>query len=510
MTRGLSQVQHNTLLDIYAEPPHDHACLRANKVVCTIGPKTQPVEQLKTLIEAGMACVRNNFSHGTHEYHAKTIANARQAAKELGRSDIAIALDTKGPEIRTGNFPDGEVKLEKGDKIRVTTNKDYYNKGNKDMFYIDYTNITKVIKKGQLIFIDDGLLSLQVNEIGADFLDCEVVNAAPISSHKGVNLPNVDIDLPAVTEKDEADLKFGAEQNVDMVFASFIRTADQVRSVRKALGDKGLKSRPNGEHRVMIISKIENYEGVKNFDGILEESDGIMVARGDLGIEIPPEKVFKAQKMMISKCNLAGKPVICATQMLESMTYNPRPTRAEVSDVANAVLDGADCVMLSGETAKGNYPVVTVKTMANICLEAQYATQSSLMFTSIRNLQQNVEIEESIAASSVNSAFELQGRCIIVLTNSGKTARLISKYHPPCPIFAVTKNPTTARQLSITRACTSFLSSYSDESERNQRVEACINHLKSTKFLQPGHKVILVHADAVTSGFANQTRVIVI
>ena len=384
MSRAFSQVQHNSFLDIYNNPS-EGKYLQANKVVCTIGPKTQNVQSLKELIEVGMSCVRNNFSHGTHEYHAKTIANARQAAKELGRSDISIALDTKGPEIRTGNFPDGEQVLNNGDKVEVTTDRAFYDKGTKDKFFVDYANITKVVEKGQQIFIDDGLLALEVETVNADSLSCVVVNAAPISNHKGVNLPNCSVDLPAVTEKDRKDLEFGAEQGVDMVFASFIRTAAQVQEVRDALGPKG--------KRVQIISKIENHEGVRNFDAILAASDGIMVARGDLGIEIPAEKVFIAQKMMISKCNLAGKPVICATQMLESMTKNPRPTRAEVSDVANAVLDGVDCVMLSGETAKGAYPNQCVKVMSEICREAQYATQESLMFQSIRSMQQEVVTE---------------------------------------------------------------------------------------------------------------------
>ena len=383
-TRGLSQIQHNSRLDISHNPPSEKRA-RANKIICTIGPKTQNVESLKSLMVSGLSCVRNNFSHGTHEYHTKTISNARQAAKELGRNDISIALDTKGPEIRTGNFPDGEQVLNVGDKVTLTTDKAFYDKGTKEKFYVDYANITKVCTKGQGIYIDDGLLGLEVEIVGEDTLECVVRNGAPISNHKGVNLPNCKVDLPAVTEKDKQDLQFGAEQNVDMVFASFIRTAAQVQEVRDALGEKG--------KHIQIISKIENAEGVQNFAEILKASDGIMVARGDLGIEIPAEKVFVAQKMMISQCNLAGKPVICATQMLESMTKNPRPTRAEVSDVANAVLDGADCVMLSGETAKGDYPNQCVEVMADICEEAQGATQETIMFQSIRHFQSDLHTE---------------------------------------------------------------------------------------------------------------------
>eukprot|EP01062_Namystynia_karyoxenos_P014146 TRINITY_DN15098_c0_g1_i1.p1 TRINITY_DN15098_c0_g1~~TRINITY_DN15098_c0_g1_i1.p1 ORF type:complete len:505 (+),score=203.50 TRINITY_DN15098_c0_g1_i1:87-1601(+) len=500
MPSFISQVQHNTTLDIYKDAPSDFRYMRANKIVCTIGPKTQAVEKIKELIGAGLAVVRNNFSHGSYEYHAQTIANARQAAKECGRSDIAIALDTKGPEIRTGNFPGGEVMMAVGDKVVVTTDRDFYDKGTKDKFYVDYKNITKVMKPGQKLFIDDGLLSLEVNRVNPDDLECTVVNAAPISNHKGVNLPNVNVDLPAVTDKDKQDLAFGAEQDVDMVFASFIRTPQQVLDVRAALGEKG--------KHIQIIAKIENHEGVQNFDDILKEADGVMVARGDLGIEIPAEKVFVAQKMMIAKCNVAGKPVICATQMLESMTNNPRPTRAEVSDVANAVLDGADCVMLSGETAKGKYPAICVETMARVCLEAQSATQGALMFMAIRSMQKEVVTEESIASSSVNAAFELGVRCIIVLTNSGRTARLIAKYRPPCPIFCVTKNARTARQLAIVRHCFSFVWEQAEEDpDREKRVEHVVAQLREESFLRPGDRCVLVHADAATIGFANQTRI---
>jgi len=499
-----SQVVHNSTLDIYKEPPQKSRYDRANKIVCTIGPKTQPVEEMKKLIAVGMGVVRNNFSHGSYEYHAQTIANARQAAKECGRDDIAIALDTKGPEIRTGNFPGGEVMMNVGDKTIVTTDKEFYDKGSKDKFYVDYANITKVMTPKQKIFIDDGLLALEVDEVKATELHCTVINAAPISSHKGVNLPNVPVDLPAVTDKDKKDLEFGAEQNVDMVFASFIRTAQQVRDVRAALGEKG--------KGIQIIAKIENHEGVQNFDSILAETDGVMVARGDLGIEIPAEKVFVAQKMMIAKCNLAGKPIICATQMLESMTNNPRPTRAEVSDVANAVLDGADCVMLSGETAKGKYPGICVDTMAKICLEAQQATHESVMFSTIRAQQSKISIEESIAASSVNSAFELEAKAIIVLTNSGKSAQLIAKYHPHCPVFAVSQDAITARHLSIVRHCHGFVQpeAKAGDSDRESRITYAIDRLVREKHLSAGDRVICVHADAQTHGFANQTRVIIV
>ena len=318
---------------------------------------------LTKLIENGLDVVRLNFSHGDHSYHQQTVLNALSAAKAT-QQNIAIALDTKGPEIRTGNFVEKrDYILEQGSKVRVTTNDSMKSKGTEKEFFVDYKNITKVCSEGDLVFIDDGLVSLRIESIGNDYLDCIVENSGAVSNHKGVNLPNVDVDLPAVSQKDKGDLELGVKLNVDMVFASFIRKVEDVEAVRKVLVDAD----PEIGKRILIIAKIENHEGVRNFDSILKVVDGVMVARGDLGIEIAAEKVFLAQKMMISKCNIVGKPVIVATQMLDSMIRNPRPTRAEVSDVANAVLDGADCVMLSGETAKGPYSIQAVSIMARVC-----------------------------------------------------------------------------------------------------------------------------------------------
>eukprot|EP00050_Salpingoeca_kvevrii_P005881 m.286160 g.286160 ORF g.286160 m.286160 type:complete len:515 (+) comp11527_c0_seq1:4239-5783(+) len=493
-------------LNIYSEPLFH----RKTGIICTIGPASNTKEMLVDLIISGMCIVRLNFSHGSHEYHANTIKTAREAAAVRGKP-IAIALDTKGPEIRTGvlvGFDKDErveVELVSGNSIVVTTNDEFKEKCDAKTLWIDYKNLPKVIRPGGLIFIDDGLISLRVESIDGENLHCIVVNSGFLGSRKGVNLPNVNVDLPAISKKDEGDLKFGIEQNIDMVFASFIRKRQDVLDIRAALGEEGAN--------VLIISKIENHQGIQNFDEILEVSDGIMVARGDLGIEIPLEKVFLAQKMMIAKCNLAGKPVICATQMLESMTKNPRPTRAETSDVANAVLDGADCVMLSGETAKGKYPVESVGIMASICAEAEGA----IFYRNLReSLRQLVPVPhtntETTAIAAVDASISQNAKAIICLTTSGNTARLLSKWRPRCPIVAVTRNEQTSRQLQLHRGVHPLFYNQ-DRSDGGwlQDVEDRIrwamrfssDHLKLTH----GDAIIVVHGWQSGPGSTNTMRV---
>ncbi|KAK9766014.1 Pyruvate kinase [Basidiobolus ranarum] len=486
---------------------------RRTAVICTIGPKTNSVEKMNQLRAAGMNIVRMNFSHGSYEYHGSVIANARESQKTfMPESPVAIALDTKGPEIRTGLMAnDVEVPILAGHEMLFTTDDKYAELCDGERMYVDYKNLPKVIEAGKIIYVDDGILSFEVIEVlGAD-VKVRALNNGKLCSKKGVNLPKTDVDLPALSEKDKADLRFGVEQGVDMIFASFIRSAQDVRDIRAVLGEKG--------KHIKIIVKIENYQGVYNFPEILKETDGVMVARGDLGIEIPCERVFIAQKAIISQCNQAGKPVICATQMLESMTYNPRPTRAEVSDVANAVLDGADCVMLSGETAKGNYPVEAVTTMAEACQLAESVICYPQLFNELRGLTQRpTDTTETVASSAVNAALEAGAGAIVVLTQSGNSARLVSKYRPSCPIITVTRNGSVARQAHLHSGCYPFLYQQpavegSDPKEWQEdvdaRIEFAIEQGVKNNLVQRGQPIVVVQGYKEGLGHTNNMRVVI-
>ncbi|KAI8058517.1 pyruvate kinase [Syncephalis plumigaleata] len=481
---------------------------RKTGIICTIGPKTNSVEMMQSLARAGMNIVRMNFSHGSYEYHGSVIANARKAQEISDLSDrpLAIALDTKGPEIRTGLMRDEQdVPIKAGHEMIFSVDPAHASDGTAERIYIDYTNITKVMEPGKKIYVDDGIMTFDVLEVESNQLRVRAMNNGVLSSRKGVNLPNTDVDLPALSEKDKADLQFGVEQGVDMIFASFIRRAEDVREIRRVLGEAG--------KHIKIISKIENYQGVKNFGEILEETDGVMIARGDLGIEIPCSRVFVAQKSMIAQCNLAGKPVICATQMLESMTTNPRPTRAEVSDVANAVLDGADCVMLSGETAKGSYPIQTVEMMNYVCALAEASICYPSLFNSLRSLTPKpTENTETVASSAVSASIEHYASAIIVLTTSGNSARLVAKYRPHVPIITVTRDASAARQCHLHRGCYPFLYTQERRDIWQEDVEARIQWAleMGVKYglLKRGDSVIAVQGWKGGFGHTNTMRIL--
>ena len=413
--------------------------MRKTKIVCTIGPASESEEMLEKLIKAGMNVARLNFSHGDHAEHKTRIDSIRKVSKRLGKT-VAILLDTKGPEIRTHNMKDGLIELEKGSEVTVSMTEV---EGTPEKFSVTYENLINDVEEGSYILLDDGLIELQVKSIdkaNGEVL-CDVLNTGELKNKKGVNLPGVKVSLPGITDKDADDINFGISEGVDFIAASFVRRPSDVLDIRKLLEAKQNKN-------ISIIPKIENQEGIDNIKEILEVSDGLMVARGDMGVEIPPESVPMVQKDLIRQCNKLGKPVITATQMLDSMQRNPRATRAEASDVANAIYDGTDAVMLSGETAAGQYPEEAVKTMRNIAVSAE-AAQDYKKLLSDRTKLVETSLVNAIGVSVAHTALNLNVKAIVADTESGSTARTISKYRPQSDIIAVTPNAETARQCAL-------------------------------------------------------------
>ncbi|MCM1159138.1 MAG: pyruvate kinase [Bacteroidales bacterium] len=411
--------------------------MRRTKIICTLGPATEDDTVLKELMVEGMNVARFNFSHGDHAQHKRNFERVKRLREELGLP-IAALLDTKGPEIRVKNFKEGKVTLQNGQRFILTTREI---EGDEQQVSITYPNLINDIKPGTKILMDDGLISMRVEEMTDTDIVCVVENGGPISNHKGVNVPNVALSMPYVSERDKDDIIFGIEQGFDFIAASFVRTAEDILEIRDIL------SRHNCNF-INIIAKIENMQGVENIDEIIRVSDGVMIARGDMGVEIPLEDVPSIQKMIIKKVYNAEKIVITATQMLDSMMKNPRPTRAEATDVANAIYDGTSAIMLSGETAAGLYPVDALKTMVRIAERTEADIDLVKRFNSRESLV-NPDITNAIAHATCTTAMDLNATAIVTVTNSGKTARMISKYRPSCPIIGCSPFENVWRQLNL-------------------------------------------------------------
>ncbi|WP_418828149.1 pyruvate kinase [Paratractidigestivibacter sp.] len=461
---------------------------KKTKIVCTMGPATEDEEVLRQLILHGMNVARFNFSHGSHQYHRSMIEKVRRLSSELG-IPVAILLDTKGPEIRTGLLEDGKkVTVKTGDTLVVTaqeTSEDFH--GTAEHISLDYLNLPSEVEKGSIILIDDGLIGLEVDHVDGQDMYCVVTNGGEIGEKKGVNVPNVNVGLPSVTAQDRADIMFGCELGIDAIAASFIRDAKAVEEIRNICIEMGA---PN----VMIFPKIESALGVQNFDEILHVSDGIMVARGDLGVEVPAAQVPHIQKTIIKKCAEHYKPVITATQMLDSMQRNPRPTRAEVNDVANAVYDGTDCVMLSGETAAGKYPIDAVSTMSDICKETERYVQENKTYYD-RHGVRNVNGATGFAA--VEMADRVNAKCIIVPTHSGRSARLVSKFRPNVPLYAMSPSEEAVRRTCFYWGVYAFRTT--EQGALTGTLYNALTTAKQNKVVESGDIVILTAGDPQTS-----------
>lgn len=468
--------------------------MRKTKIICTMGPAVDNDDVLKQLMLKGMNVARLNFSHGTHEEHLTRINRIKRLRQELNLP-IAILLDTKGPEIRTGNFENNKIMLEEGAYVTVMHSSDL---GNESLITVSYNRIHEDLKPGNRILIDDGLIELEVLEVEGKALRCVVNNGGPVSNHKSINLPNVETNLPSLTEKDIADIRFGIEQEFDFIAASFVRKAVDVLEIRKIL------EKHNGEH-IQIIAKIENREGVNNFDDILKVSDGVMVARGDLGVEIPIEEVPTIQKALISKCFKVGKPSITATQMLDSMMRNPRPTRAEVSDVANAILDGTSAIMLSGETAAGKYPVESLTMMDNIARQTEKNIDYWGNFIK-SNYAMVPSVANAISHATCMTAMDLKARAIVAVTHSGRTARLISRFRPECPIITTTISPVSQRQLALSWGVYPLL--VNEVYATDAMFDMAMNNAYESGFVSNGDVVVITGGTPIgMSGTTNTLKV---
>lgn len=464
--------------------------MKKTKIICTLGPASNNEKVLEQMLLAGMNVARLNFSHGTHEYHKENIELFRRVRDKLN-IPAAIMLDTKGPEIRLGDFENGKIELNKGDEFTLTT-KDSL--GNESFVSITYKDLPSQLHSGNIILIDDGKVSLEVLSVNDTDILCKVKVGGTISNHKGVNVPNVHLNFDYLSEKDKTDLAFGVENNVDYIAASFVRSKEDVIAIRNYLDYMGGKD-------IKIISKIENNEGIENFDEILRHSDGIMVARGDMGVEVEYERLPGLQKTFIRKCYQSGKVVITATQMLESMIHSSTPTRAEITDVANAIFDGTSAIMLSGETAMGDHPAKVVKTMAQIAKQAEKDARLMNAYDGISHDNDIDDTTNAICDAACTTADDLNAKVIIAVTKSGHTARCVSKYRPNVPIVAPTPNDKTYHQLSLAWGVYPIKAIY--QTNTNLLFDHAIACAKMGGYVKAGDRVVITSGENDTTNILN-------
>ncbi len=462
----------------YSDAPRGEFFMRKTKIVCTLGLASQTPEVIKGLINAGMNVARFNFSHGTHESHKKTFDIVRELSEKM-QVPVATLLDTKGPEVRLGQFKDGKAYLETGTTFTLTTQEII---GDAQKASVTYKDLPRDVKPGIAILLDDGSIEMVVREVKGEEVLCEVLSGGDISDRKGVNLPEVHLTMPYISEQDKKDILFGLECGFDFIAASFVRSASDILELRQLMHEKG----PDDAR---IIAKIENAEGVENIDEILRVSDGIMVARGDMGVEIPFEQLPAIQKLLIQKAYNAGKVVITATQMLESMIKNPRPTRAEISDVANAIYDGTSAIMLSGETAAGKYPVKVVETMARIAERTESDIDYEKRFFVRHRGQSSENVTSAISHATCTTAYDMGAAAIIAVTISGKAARMVSKYRPNIPIVGCTTSPVTYRQLSMSWGVVPIM--IKQEMDLDRLFDHTVSCVEKAGIVRPGEVVVI-------------------